>query len=298
MYQAPAISPQGSCVSGCRMSAVRNGYFFRKSDRVLVKRFRCSDCGKSFSEATNSECYRQKKRHLNEIIFRLLCGGYSQRRAAFDLEINRKTIVRKFCFLGQKAILALTQFNMGQPRVTHMQFDDLETSVHTKCKPVSVPLAVDHPSRRILGFRVANMPAKGRLAKIALKKYGPRTDERPQARQSLFEELKPLLATNAIISSDENPHYAPDVRKYFPGHVHKTTKGRRGCVVGQGELKRGGFDPLFSLNHTCAMLRANVNRLVRRTWCTSKKKDRLRYHIAIYAHYHNLLLINCRPRTV
>ncbi len=35
---------------------------------------------------------------------------------------------------------------------------------------------------------------------------------------------------------------------------HQRFKGRRGCIVGQGELKVGGFDPLFSLNHTYAMI--------------------------------------------
>jgi hypothetical protein len=57
--------------------------------------------------------------------------------------------------------------------------------------------------------------------------------------------------------------------------------------VGQGELKSGGFDPLFSFNHTAAMLRANINRLVRKTWCTTKRIDRLEAHIALYVQFHN-----------
>jgi hypothetical protein len=58
-------------------------------------------------------------------------------------------------------------------------------------------------------------------------------------------------------------------------------------LTGQGELKVGGFDPIFSLNHTCAMLRANINRLFRKTWCTTKKMEMLEHHLAIYALYHN-----------
>ena len=45
-------------------------------------------------------------------------------------------------------------------------------------------------------------------------------------------------------------------------------------MTGQGELRDKRFDPMFALNHTCAMLRANINRLFRRTWCTSKRIDR------------------------
>jgi hypothetical protein len=38
------------------------------------------------------------------------------------------------------------------------------------------------------------------------------------------------------------------------------------------------------------MLRANVNRLFRRTWCTTKKAQALVHHLAIYADYHNSVL--------
>jgi hypothetical protein len=53
---------------------------------------------------------------------------------------------------------------------------------------------------------------------------------------------------------------------YKPNAVHIRKKSRRACVAGQGELKKGGHDPMFPLNHKAAMLRANVNRLIRKTW--------------------------------
>ena len=62
-------------------------------------------------------------------------------------------------------------------------------------------------------------------------------------------------------------------------------------MTGQGELKKLRFDPLFALNHTCAMLRANINRLFRRTWCTTKKKERLEQHLAVYMDFHNRILL-------
>ena len=88
-----------------------------------------------------------------------------------------------------------------------------------------------------------------------------------------------------------NPYYVDDVREFFPKARHETSKGRRALEVGQGELKGGGYDPLFSINHTLAMIRANVNRLVRRTWCTTKQRDRLVGHLTLYALYHNLVLL-------
>ena len=288
----PVIFDYGeSCPYGCRARVVRRGWFYRANGHKRIQRYRCDNCRRSFSDATKEVCYRQKRRDLNPQIFRLLTGGYSQRRAALDLKINRKTVVRKFLFLGRWAEYLLRETNLLQAPVNTMEFDDLETSEHTKCKPVSVTMAIEFKTRRILGFRVASMPAKGRLAKIARKKYGKRLDERPRKRDELFEELKPLLSETCLIKSDESPHYPASVAKHFPGSRHERFKGKRGCIGGLGELKKTGFDPLFTLNHTYAMLRANINRLFRRTWCTTKKKERLALHIAIYSLRHNLDLI-------
>jgi hypothetical protein len=165
----------------------------------------------------------------------------------------------------------------------------METAEHSKCKPLSIPLLVT--SRRlILGCDVAVMPAKGHLARISLKKYGPRSDERTQVMEELFGHVRARLAAQAEIRSDECPRYPSVIQRMFPGAVHRTTLGRRGCNTGQGELKKTRFDPLFALNHTAAMFRANVNRLIRKTWCTTKNRDRLRDHLTLYMAFHNLSL--------
>lgn len=227
---------------------------------------------------------------MNRPLFEHLASGVSQRRCAYLLKLNRKTIKRKFLFLGLKSLLILRKHNIKYPKSQVVEFDDLETFEHTKCKPLSVTLAVESRSRRILGFSVSSMPVKGRLSRQALLKYGHRSDERTQGRRLLLASLTGLISPKAIIKSDQNPHYPGDVKLFFREAEHIPLKGRRGAITGQGELKKVGFDPLFSLNHTYAKLRADVNRLIRKTWCTTKKAERLRYHIAITSLYHNLSL--------
>jgi transposase-like protein len=270
-------------------TVVRFGSFWRKSDSKPVKRFRCLLCEKTFSSATKDACFKQKKRQKNLALKELLASGVSHRRSAKLLRINRKTVKRRLLFFGEVFGKKLT-FENAFLKVHEMQFDDLETFEHTKCKPLSVLLAVDGPTRRILGFRVAQMPAKGLLAKKAIKKYGPRADERSQMRKSLFGELQPIVQPGSIIRSDSNPYYVHDVKSYFPLSHHIPCVGKRGAITGQGELKKIVFDPIFSLNHTCAMLRANICRLIRKTWCTTKRKECLKAHLAIYADYHNATL--------
>lgn len=275
-----------------RRNIVSYGTFRRKYDGSKIKRYRYKCCGKTFSDSTFSEIYRQKKPQVNGQIVSCLVGGFSQRRTAFVLKINRKTVIRKFLLQGKRALDLLPQLALLYPKVQSFSFDELETSEHTRCKPLSVVMAVENGTRRILGFRVAKMTCKTkRLAEISLKKYGKRANGRGKARQELFKEILPNIEFGAEIKSDQHPHYPKDVRTFFPNAKFKAYKSRRACVVGQGELKKGGHDPLFSINHTFAMLRANINRLFRRTWCTTKLELRLSYHIAIYCLYHNILLL-------
>jgi transposase-like protein len=278
-----------------RTEVQKAGFFRRKSDSRLIQRFRCRRCKKSFSNASSHPAFGQNKRQMNERLRRLLCSGVSLRRSAKLLCISRTTVKRKFAYLGVQSRAILENTNRESEKAEIVEFDDQETFEHSKCKPLSITLAVDSKSRRILGFEVSRMPAKGHLTKIAFKKYGYRKDERQNARLKLFETLKPLVADKVKFKSDQNPHYPGDLKKIFPNSFHETHKGQRGSIVGQGELKKIRFDPLFSLNHTCAMTRANMNRLFRRTWCTTKLPERLADHFAIYAVYHNQQLIKVPP---
>ncbi len=213
----------------------------------------------------------------------------SQRRLALHFGVSRRTVVRKLRFQAEQARQKQAAWLKSQEAkpFTLIQFDELETSEHTKLKPLSVALAVEAKSRKILGFQVSSMPAKGVLASMALKKYGPRKDLRREGLDRLFLSLKLVTTEQTEWVSDQNPHYPKALRKHHAQATHTRHKGRRGCVVGQGELKKIGFDPLFSLNHTCAMLRANLNRLFRRTWCTTKNQQGLIDHLSLYVHFHN-----------
>lgn len=272
------------CDDSCA-KIVRVGSYYRTSDSRRIQRFRCETCKKGFSAATFNSCYRQKKRQKNHILRKLLCSGVSQRRAARILNIHRNTVVRKFLYLALEAEFTFSSQNHRRPAAEIMEFDDMESFEHTKCKPLSITLAVESVTRRILGLEVSRMPAKGPLARV--KKYGPRIDERALGRRLLFERVREFVPNNVRIKSDSNPHYAKHVVEFFPDAKYVQYLGKRGAITGQGELKKVRFDPLFSLNHTCAKIRADVNRLFRRTWCTTKQPERLRAHLILYAAYHN-----------
>jgi len=256
-----------------------------------VQRYLCKLCNVKFSSATTSPCKWQKKRHLNHVIYALYASGTTQRRIALLLGIDLKTVARTLVFLAKMARLRLRAYLESLvPLDTplEVQFDEMESSEHSKCLPVSIPLIVEKGTRKILAYGVCSMPAKGSLAKISLKKYGPRADDRAEAARLTLEGIQILSHRLAVIESDQNPKYPGWIRAVYPDVLHITYPGKRGSLSGgQGELRSGGFDPLFSFNHTAAMLRANLSRLFRRTWNTTKRRDRLEDHIALYADFHN-----------
>ena len=209
------------------------------------------------------------------------------------MNLNPKTVARKLIFLAQQARKRhqswLKMFE--HVKIDHLQLDDLITSHHTKLKPLSVTVVVNAKTRHILGLQVGTIPAFGKIAKLSRKKYGKRKNQLPQNLDTLWENLKPIVAPEAVVESDEHHLYGKFIHRHHPHVHHQQHKSYPAAVAGQGELKRKARDPLFRINHTLAMLRANINRLFRRTWNTTKKVSCLTDHLWVYVSFHNRFLI-------
>jgi len=278
-----------TCCPGCAApstSFVRDGFFHRRDDAKYIQRFKCKQCGKKFSAATFSACYRQKKRRINSTVRFGFGSNLCPRDIAELVGVNIKTIAARLIWQAklsrEKNKLYIQALIREHGLISTVQLDDLVTFEHTNCKPLTVPMVVIDGLRVPLGFRIASIPAFSRLAPLARERYGKRQDNSRAARCELFEELVKILPERVHFKSDGHDHYATLIKGYFPKASHKVYPSKRGCAVAQGELKKLVFDPLFSCNHTFATLRAKVNRLNRRTWCTTKKPERLGDHIDIF----------------
>ncbi|WP_052600810.1 hypothetical protein [Bacteriovorax sp. Seq25_V] len=271
----------------------KDGFFFRRSDSRKIQRFVCKTCGRKFSRATSTLEKYQKKRRINRRLFLDLATNNSMRSCGRKYKVNYKTIQSRVNYFALKARKAQKKFlkKLEKSKVQAMQFDDLITIEHTKMKPLSITIAVDKKRRFVLAAEVSRIPAFGLLAEKSRKKYGYRKNDHERGLESVFEKIKNIIDQDATIQSDEHQAYPKFVRKYFPLAEYKRYKGGRGCVAGQGELKKLRFDPLFTLNHTCAMFRSNINRLARKSWCTTKRVDMLQKHVDIFISYFNLIYL-------
>lgn len=268
---------------------VKDGHFYRRDDARKIQRFKCKICHRRYSNSTSTLEFAQKKRRINRIVRSNLASGMSMRSCAYNLRVARKTIERKFIYLAikartnQKALLLLWKNNP----IKEVQFDDLISSVHTKLKPISISVVVDPLSFKILGARVAEIPAFGKIAAISRRKYGRRRNEHPQILSNLLFELKDVIGKESIFKTDEHKRYPEIIAKHFPRARHQTHRGLPAAIVGMGELKTKSFDPLFAVNHTLACFRGGMNRFFRRTWCTSKTLQHTQDHVDIFIDYYN-----------
>jgi hypothetical protein len=272
-------------------NVVNRGFYQRQCDKRRIQRFYCRTCSRGFSKQTYHHTYRQRKPWINNMLVHLLCSSVSQRRAARILKVQPLTVARKIPYLAAFAARELARQSAVMPAAEAFQFDEMVTFEHSKLKPVSIIVAVESRSRRILDVRAFSIRPEGAYSDKAMRRYGPRKHERKQNLRASFAAVQPQVIKRCTINSDCHKAYKPRVREFFPQAYYERFLSRKACVTGQGEMKRGGFDPLFWINHTCAMVRYGVKRLARKTWCTTKKVSRLNMVLQIYRWYHNTELI-------
>jgi transposase-like protein len=277
--------------SGCAHERfIKKGFYRRACDSKRVQKFRCLDCCAHFSAQTARDDYRMRTVRRWPELRRALCSGTSRRRCALNFRMGRSSIERALRILAVRAARAHEEFLRTRQPETEVQFDEMETSEHTKWKPLSLPLVVS-PERFILGIGVCRRSYKGPDADKALEKYGPRPDFRKRLLERLLSALPLHVSRATLVTTDQEPMYPGLVKTYFPNASHATTPGGRGCIAGYGELKRKAWDPMFPLNHTAASLRDGLATLKRRTWTTSKKPSGLLPLLMLYADYHNTVLV-------
>ena len=233
--------------------------------------------------------YRQKKPFLNLLILSLLMSGNTQRRSAKLLKCSKNAIAKKLIWLATNQ---LTASKLGGE---HWQFDEMETIEHTKLKPLTIPICVNE-KYEILGINVGKIRAKGHLSVISQKKYGFREDQREKVISEVFEELaKNTQPPPKTITTDSHPRYSRLIQRYFPRAQHIQVNAgelikKKKEMMYLAERKRV-FDPLFIVNQRCAMLRSDIRRLTRRSWCTTKKIENLNYFLKLYQMYNNQNLV-------
>jgi len=261
----------------------KHGFFYRKDRRSQIQRYFCYSCSKSFSGRTLAPDKYQKKSHLNLLIARMICERNSLRGTARIIGVSYSTVYRKFIFVADQ--IDLNQINLDSSNILY--FDEMESIDHTKLKPLTIAIAVDE-NCKLLRAKVGTIKAKGHLAEISNLKYGHRENQSKIVCESVLELLASKVSLQKICT-DQKTTYPKLIKKYFQHTLLESHKTERNFGLENRYLTKK-FDPLFPINHKCGDLREKINRLNRKSWCTTKKVENLQRHLNLRVAYEDGLL--------
>ena len=276
---------------------IKKGFHYVRHLNRKFRIFQCKACKRYFTSRTFRLDYRHKRSDLNKKVALLLVEGNSLRGIGRIEGLTYKNTYNKFLWLKRVVEQKKKSLRMT---AKELQFDESETIEHTKCKPLNIAI-VTNERYQILSMKVAVMPAKGKLAAISRKKYGHRANERSAKIMEAFAEVKAHLnSAPVVIKSDMHPSYRRLVEASFPGVQYRQYLGKEKKKKYQERLhenlQKKVYDPIFAVNHMAAMIRDRIKRLVRRSWCTTKKVENLQLNLDLYV-LDNLGLLNIRPKS-
>lgn len=302
----PPHCPQVDCPGHLRRNQFlwhKAGHYRRKCDGVVVQRYRCRTCGTRFSRQTFSFTYRWWRPELHLELLGDFVAKCSMRQSARRRGVARATVARRMRVMGahgrrwHEARLCESAGRMAGVWV----FDELETfETDRRVRPVTVPVLIQRSTLFVVDVATAPLPPRGNLGPFHAQRklrdervFGKRKSGSREACERAFLKLKPLLAPGQYFDfiTDRKSSYRKIIRTHFrerfASHVQE-----------YGRTARNRANPLFPINHTLGMLRDGISRLVRRSWCASKLRERLEDHLWIWVIYRNYIrgITNDDPR--
>ena len=300
MSFAPRHCPRAECPSHAsgHFTWRRKGFFLRKCDGRWVQRFRCGECRKTFSTQTFRFDYRLHKPRLHLALWRDLVSKTTHRQSARTLGCSRGTVADRLRRMGRHCEQVhrrmLARAGSRSPLAGPFQLDELETFEHNRrLSPVTVPVVVEKGSLFVVHQQCAPLPARGRLSPRDRQKKRLRDETEGVRRSGSRAAVEACLSALAGAAPKGPVLLESDAKRTYPGCAARALGSR--CMHRQlsSKFKASKWDPLFTVNHTLALMRDGVSRLVRRTWAAAKERAILETHLWIWVVYRNYI----RPRS-
>ena len=239
------------CLKCGSKSIIKKGKVKTRQKVKKVQRFKCKACGNQFTNRTENEIYRQKRPELNKSIQSLYVEGMPLRAIARHLGCSYNTVVRKF-----KKLSSLSQIeNLRRREGVHsvIQLDELHTFIGKKSNRVYVAIAVGD-NGQILGFKVSQ------------------PENRRRKFSEFLVEIKDNVTIDTIFFFDQDKMYPPEFNRVFPDNDYADINTARN-VPKTGLLNQVDF--------VCALIRNRLGRANRKSWCFTRKLQRLEKNLSM-----------------
>jgi transposase-like protein len=295
MQFVPRRCPRPDCpsITSHHFRWRRKGRFTRRCDGRSVPRFTCLECHRTFSSQTFRVDYRLRKPKLHLALFRDFVSKTTMRQSARMLGCTRRTVAHRLALLGRHCrefhanVLERARQKGGIGGT--FQLDELETFEHSRrLKPVTVPVLIERSSYFVLHVSTAPMAPRGcrsprwREKKESMEQqFGKRSSGSVAAVRESFDCLASMHRADArvTVQTDCKASYATNLKRIFGERLRHERYSSK--------APRNYGNPLFPINHTFAMMRDGLSRLVRRSWAAAKLRERLSRHLWIWIAYRN-----------
>jgi hypothetical protein len=198
------------------------------------------------------------------------------------LRVARRTVEDRLERMGLHFERTKRNERRGWSPQGEFQFDELETFEHHRVlRPVTLGVLVHAASGFLVETAAGTLRARGGTSEKSRERrrryeerYGRRRNESRRVTEACLGVLRG--SPGAIVVTDAKPLYRT-VLQPIAELRHERVWGR----------PKGPGSALFWVNHTMAKMRDGMSRLRRRSWCASKKREKLERHAAIWGAVHN-----------
>jgi hypothetical protein len=263
----------------------------------MVQRYRCSACGRTMGDQTESLHYFAKRRLPLRAIWASLAGGACLREVAVRYGVSAMAVQNAVLRLGRQAMAAQAHLLRElQPR-TELCFDGLRSFVSSQDYPCDLTTVVDRPGETVLSmnhtiFRRGGTVTPAQEERIDAKmavwspKPGTMTRDVSQVVVEIWDYLRPTATSPGFIDTDEHPVYAKilsnDVQAaHFAAgkmFLHRTTPG---------SAPRTRQNLLFPVNYVDRLLRHRVREHMRETIAFGRHASLQMHRAWLFAWEHN-----------
>ena len=263
-----------------------------------VDRFRCTECGRYFSEQTFSIDYYAKRTLPYRELFHLLYTTSSIRDMARAFGVRPETVMNKLSRLARGCLKRLAELRVLLTLNEDLVADGFENYTVSQFFPCSINLLVGKRSQLVYWFDHVTLRRKGRMSQAQKLQRDAlelrfRADSKGTATsfRELLGECLHLLSNSKLktlrIFTDEHKTYDWVFRKSVLRQTDQF-QGRINHIRISSKLRRTVNNPLFSVNYIDRQLRKDVAECVRETVCFGRNVSRSVDRLVVYLTYHNL----------
>jgi len=293
----PEFCPNSSCCHHYQETRMRKRWwvydgFYHCNREGDVQRYRCTDCGKRFSDTTFSLDYYAKKRVNLYRLRRMICSGSSVRASARQLFCSPSTITRRLVILARQSMAADAALREHIELSESLVADGFQSFWVSQYHPNNFNLLCGSDSQYVYALTTVSLKRSGRMSDHQRQKRDSIERVHPSDPKGLLRSFTELMsvasrlkrgsATGGRIElyTDEHQTYPRCLAPFGDTEVMH-------CQV-SSKAPRSGANPLFAVNYLDREIRKDCAEHHRESVCFARSAAMSVARMWVYLLWHNI----------